>query len=392
VKILFLSHSPNNPNGGASRIYHMLTDGLRKRGHSVTTLHFEDFHPPRSQLPSLLVLRLAMPQWISHQAAKRDLLSFDVIMSSSGMAYPIFKRLQSLKKRPVLINHCHGSPIYDFASNLAEDRMGHCKVSLKYRTVTGPFQLRWFVKGMLWSDLTVVQNIRDLGEAQSNPRCRAALIPAAVHPELLEASKVLHPVSARNPSKILWFGKWEGKKGAYYVPDAFRRVRQQRPDATLTLWGTGKSASELLAKFDPADREAVEVVPHINLSEQIERYKSFSIFLFPSITEGFGLALPEAMSFGLAAVTTQAGFGGDHLEDGTNARVVYPSSPHLARAILGLIEDDELRWRLATAGREIARAFTLERMLTAYEKAFTEAQNYRASEILATSGRTATDL
>jgi hypothetical protein len=53
----------------------MLTDGLRKRGHSVTTLHFEDFHPPRSQLPSLLVLRLAMPQWISHQAAKRDLLS-----------------------------------------------------------------------------------------------------------------------------------------------------------------------------------------------------------------------------------------------------------------------------------------------------------------------------
>jgi glycosyltransferase involved in cell wall biosynthesis len=369
----------------------MLTDALRPRGHSVTTLHFEDFHPPRSRLPSLLVQRLAMPQWISHKAAKLDLLSFDVIMSSSGMAYPISKRLHSLKRRPVFINHCHGSPLYDIASNLAEDSMGHWKVSLQYRTLTAPFQARWFLKGMLWSDLTIVQNIRDLGEAQSDPRRQAVFIPAAVHPELLEASNVLHPLSTRNPSKILWFGKWEGKKGAHYVPAAFRRVRQKRPDSTLSLWGTGKSASELLANFDPADREAIEVVPQISLPEQIEQYKTFSIFLFPSITEGFGLALPEAMSFGLAAVTTHAAFGGDHLEDGTNARVVYPSAPHLARAMLDLIENDERRWRVASAGRELARTFTLDRMVTAYEKAFMEAQNHRSSQT-SVDGRTATDL
>jgi glycosyltransferase involved in cell wall biosynthesis len=390
VKILFLSHSPNNPLGGASRIYHMLTDGLRKRGHSVTTLHFEDLHPPRLKPLRLFVQRLAMPQWLSHKAGKLDSLSFDVIMSSSGMAYPLFKRLYSLKKRPVLINHCHNGNS-GFISNLAEDRMGHTKVSFQYKTVTGPVQVGWFVNGMLWNDLTIVQNMRDLGLAQSDPRRQAVLIPAAVHPELIEASQVLHPLSARNPSKILWFGTWEGKKGAYYVPAAFQRVRQKRPDATLTLWGTGKSAPELLAKFDPADREAIKVVPRISLPEQIELYKTFSIFLFPSLAEGFGLTLPEAMSFGLAAVTTHAGFGADHLQDGTNARVVYPSAPHLARAMLNLIENDELRWRLATAGRDVARTFTLDRMLTAYEQAFTQAQNHRASET-SVNGHIATDL
>lgn len=369
----------------------MLTDSLRKGGHSVTMLHFEDFNPPRLNLPRLLVQRLFMPQWMSNHAAKLDLLSFDVIMSSSGMAYPIFKRLYSLKKRPVFINHCHGSPIYDFASNLAEDRMGHWKVSLQYRTLTGPFQLRWYMNGMRWSDLTVVQNIRDLGEAQNDPRRQVVFIPAAIHPQLLEASAVLDPLAARNPSKILWFGKWEGKKGAHYVPAAFRRVRQKRPDATLSLWGTGLSASELLANFDPADREAIEVVPRISLQEQINLYKTFSIILFPSLTEGFGLALPEAMSFGLAAVTTHAAFGGDHLEDGTNARVVYPSSPHLARAMLDLIENDELRWRVATAGRDLARTFTLDRMVTAYEKAFAEARDFQCSQTSA-NGRSATDL
>jgi hypothetical protein len=187
----------------------MLTDGLRQRGHSVTTLHFEDFHPPRWKVPRLLVQRLAMPQWISHQAAKLDLLSFDVIMSSSGMAYPIFKRLHALKKRPVFVNHCHNG-ISGFISNLAEDRIGHTKVSWPYKIMTGPFEVRWFDQGMLWNDLTIVQNLRDLGEAQDDPRRRALLIPPAIHPELLEASKVLHPLSARNPAKILWFGTWAG--------------------------------------------------------------------------------------------------------------------------------------------------------------------------------------
>jgi glycosyltransferase involved in cell wall biosynthesis len=357
----------------------------------VTTLHFEDFQPPRAKLPRLVVQRLAMPQWISRKAGSLDVESFDVVMSSGGMAYPLFKRLRPLKKRPVYINHFHGSSLYDFVSNIAEDRLGHTRVSWVYKTMTGPIQMRWFVQGMLWSDLTVVQNMRDLGEAQSYPPHRAIIIPPAVHPQLLEASRVLHPLSDRNPAKILWLGTWEGKKGAYYVPDAFRRVRRERPDATLTLWGTGKSASELLAKFDPADREAVEVVPHIGLPEQIEQYKTFSIFLFPSITEGFGLALPEAMSFGLAAVTTQAGFGGDHLEDGTNARVVHPSGPHLARAMLDLIENHELRWRVALAGREIARTFTLDRMVDDYERAFTEARDFRGSQAL-TNGHTPTHL
>jgi glycosyltransferase involved in cell wall biosynthesis len=389
MNILFLSHSPNNPNGGASRLYHFLTDGFRARGHSVTTLHFEDFNPPRSKFPRTIVQRLAMPQWISHKAARLDLPSFDVVMASGGMAYPLFRRLRDVKKRPVYINHSHGSSLYDFVSNMSEDRLGHASVSFPYKIMTGPIQMRWFVQGWLWSDFNVVQNMRDLGEVQSDPRRRVALIPSAVHPDHLAASSVLHPLSARNPSKILWFGTWEGKKGTHYLPAAFREVRQKRPDAKLTLGGTGKSASELLTKFDPADREAIEVLPRISLQEQLDLYNDFSIFLFPSITEGFGLALPEAMSFGLAAVTTNAAFGGDHLEDGTNARVVYHSAPHLARAMLDLIENDELRWRVAMAGREVARTFTVDRMLDGYEKAFIEALNIRSAQTSA-NGRTAT--
>ena len=95
-----------------------------------------------------------------------------------------------------------------------------------------------------------------------------------------------------------------------------------------------------------------------------------SLFLFPSISEGFGLALPEAMAFGVAAITTNMGFGGDWLSDGKDARVVAPSAEHLGQAMIDLMRDPEGREAMAERGRLLAREFTLERMVENYETEF----------------------
>jgi glycosyltransferase involved in cell wall biosynthesis len=87
------------------------------------------------------------------------------------------------------------------------------------------------------------------------------------------------------------------------------------------------------------------------------------------------------MCFGLAAVTTNTGFGGDYLTDGVNAAVIPPSSEHLARAVHTLLQDPARHARLAAAGREAARSFTLARMAAAYERAFTELRPSAAEEI-----------
>ena len=46
LKILAISHMPNDENAGASRIYHLLARGLRERGHTVKLLHYEDLKIP----------------------------------------------------------------------------------------------------------------------------------------------------------------------------------------------------------------------------------------------------------------------------------------------------------------------------------------------------------
>jgi glycosyltransferase involved in cell wall biosynthesis len=372
MQIVLLSHSPDDADGGASRIYHLLADGMRARGHDVRLLHLEDLQPPAHPVARLAVQRLAMPWLLSRAGGRLDLTSTDVVMSSSGMAAPLFRRLRKAgAPRPLLINHLHGLAAADHAANLSEAALGHLTVSLRYRLLTGPSTVRWDTAGVQNGDLTVVQNLRDLAEVRRiAPDSRVRLAPAAIHPELLAASEELTSPAGRPAGRVLWFASWEARKGSAHVPGAFRLLREAHPEATLVLGGTGRSSADLITKFDPRDRDAVTVLPRITRAEHAALLHSCSLFLFPSLSDGFGMALPEAMAFGLAAVTTTTAFGGDHLTDRVNARVVAPTAQHIGRALIELIGNDEQRNALAMRGRELARTFTHARMLDAYEAAF----------------------
>ena len=374
MKILMASHSPDNPNGGASRVFHLLAGGLEDLGHDVTLLHLEDLPVPRQRHARLLAERLAMPQLLSRGAQARDPLGYDVVLSASGMAYPLFKKLRPLANRPLLVNLVHGLYMYDHAAYMSESLLGHWKVSAQYRAVSGPIQVRWDAQGIRWADKTVVQNLRDVSQARE---MRAdwndiVMIPPAIHPELLAASESVADVATRSPATLLWFGTWEARKGAHHLPAAFRAVRAEHPEATLTMGGTGQSQQQLRGLFAPEDRESVTVLPRLSVAEQIAIFNTSSIFLFPSLSEGFGLALAEAMCFGLAAVTTSTAFGGDFLHDGESARVVHPSSAHLSRAVIELLDDPDRRVAIAQRGREIARSFTVARSAGGYERLFLE--------------------
>ena len=219
----------------------------------------------------------------------------------------------------------------------------------------------------------IAQNLRDL--AWLRPRLSTSaqweLIPPSVLPKLLDASFEARPIAERNPAEMLFFASWNARKGSYYVPRAFRLIREQLPNMRLTIWGGGKEVGSVLSEFEDRDRANVTIVPGvITPAEQIERFGDFSIFLFPSLSEGFGLALLEACCFGLAPVTTSVGFGGDSLTDGESARVVFPSTEHIVRAAIDLATSDVKRNAIAAAAQSIARKYTVDTMVDRYEECF----------------------
>lgn len=371
LRILLLSHVPDNRNGGASRIYHMLASRLRQRGHHVELRHQEDMGLPASQLGRKLAVRFALPRFVSRHGESSSPHDFDIIMSSNGMGAPLYRRLRRNRRRPALVNHLHGVGAYNYLANMAEHELGHWRASLAYRVVTGPFQVRWDNEGARAADMTIAQNLRDLSWARPllPPGGDAICIPAAVYPDVAAAIDAT-PARESEPGRILWFGTWEARKGAAYVPGAFRLIRQRQPAARLALAGAGRPKNELLACFEPEDRNSVDDLGFLDATRQVEELRRASVFLFPSLSEGYGLALLEALRAGVAAVTTSTGFGGDHLTDGESARIVFPSTEHIARAVCDILGNDELRGRLERNGQALARRFTLDRMGEAYEEAF----------------------
>jgi len=93
-----------------------------------------------------------------------------------------------------------------------------------------------------------------------------------------------------------------------------------------------------------------------------ELYSTADIFVFPSLLEGFGMALVEAASFGMPIVTTNAGAIPYLIKDGVNGLLVPPGDvKSLAGAIEHLAASPDLRAKFGEANRKLAEEFQWER-------------------------------
>ncbi|HVF29352.1 MAG TPA: glycosyltransferase [Pyrinomonadaceae bacterium] len=82
---------------------------------------------------------------------------------------------------------------------------------------------------------------------------------------------------------------------------------------------------------------------------------SCDVFVFPSLFEGLGIALAEAMAAGCACVVSDIKPFDEFLTNGGNAVIVPPANPEeLSKAIVELLRDDEKRRKLGAAARETA--------------------------------------
>jgi glycosyltransferase involved in cell wall biosynthesis len=105
------------------------------------------------------------------------------------------------------------------------------------------------------------------------------------------------------------------------------------------------------------------------------------LFVFPSLLEGLGGALIEAMALGLPIVASDLPAVREVVEEGANALLVPPGSPgRLADAMRALIDDPERMVAFGARGREIfEERFTIERsveqMVGLYERVIAEGRH-----------------
>jgi len=162
-------------------------------------------------------------------------------------------------------------------------------------------------------------------------------------------------------------------KGHKYLIEAMKSVLLTYPDTQLLIAGEGRMEAKLKRLTeDLGIKESVFFVP--NTLDTKEILCAIDIFVLPSLKEGLGLALMEAMSMGLAVVGSDVGGIKTLIKDGDNGFLVNPGdSDGIAQAIINLISDPSRAFGLGVKARKyISEGFSQEKMVLETEKTYLE--------------------
>jgi glycosyltransferase involved in cell wall biosynthesis len=163
----------------------------------------------------------------------------------------------------------------------------------------------------------------------------------------------------RREKVILNVGAIQKRKNIARLVEAFEGVA---PEWHLVLAGSqGYGAEEAMERIErsPA-RERIRVTGYVPAAELAGWYARASVFAFPSLDEGFGMPVLEAMAAGVPVVTSNRSALPEVAGDA--AMLVNPEDTDaLRQALVDLTGSPDLAGELAGRGRTRARMFTWEK-------------------------------
>jgi glycosyltransferase involved in cell wall biosynthesis len=318
MKILLTIHHRLDINSGAPGTVLKLGQIYQQQGHEVYYLSHDNL--PKGLSGKLFPFFAAIS---IHQLNKK--YQFDVIDASTGDAWiwgTFIRRFAANK--PLLVTRSHGLEHSVHLSEVEESKRGNLHLSWKYPFYHGGFLLWEVANSLRCADLVFLLNKQDLqyaNEVLGVPIERLYITPNGIPDEFLNLPFESLPTSD-SLIKIACIGSYINRKGIQYSVPALNRILDRNPNVSVSFLGTICPEEIVYNDFKPSVRSQVHVLPNFLHSTLPNLLKGFSIKLFTPICEGFGKALIEAMSCGLAPVTTKAEGPLDIVRDGYDALLV----------------------------------------------------------------------
>lgn len=172
----------------------------------------------------------------------------------------------------------------------------------------------------------------------------------------------------RRPFKVLMVGTDALRKGAYYLLRAWQKLRLK--DAELIIrCGVTENAMPLL------DQPGVKHIAGVSRAELVRLYQDATIFCFPSVDDGFGLVVLEAMAAGLPVIISEHVGAKDLVKEGIEGFVVpIRNIDRLCEKIEYFYENPDAVMEMGGNARKLAEQYDWSRygdaMLNAYRGSF----------------------
>lgn len=197
-------------------------------------------------------------------------------------------------------------------------------------------------------------DLRDYRNTLPKKPKRLARIPNAVPP-------MTGGLADLDAKVVVAVGRMTRIKGFHRLIAAWQTVAESHPDWTLRIYGAG-----------PQEENLAQQVAELGLQGKVElpgptsdvgaALEQASIFVLSSRHEGFPMTILEAMAKGMAIVSFNSPHGPkEMITDEVDGLLVKPrTNANLAAAIIRVIEDGELRRRLAANALDTARTYDVD--------------------------------
>jgi glycosyltransferase involved in cell wall biosynthesis len=165
-------------------------------------------------------------------------------------------------------------------------------------------------------------------------------------------------------------------KGVTYLVRAMANIAEKYPKSILVLVGKGdeKGEEEIKLKEQVGNLGLRDKVHFLGWRSDVDKIMGcFDIFVLPSLNEGMGRVLVEAMAAGLPIVASRVGGIPDLVKNGQNGLLLPPEDAiALEKAISSLLEDKKKRKRMGQAGTKMCRHYSTGAMVEQIDDLYIE--------------------
>lgn len=177
--------------------------------------------------------------------------------------------------------------------------------------------------------------------------------------------------SSLQNSKVMMVSRHSYEKGVDRMLSIWAKINAKYPNWTLEIYGDGDlvNSHKIVAKKLYIESSVSFFKPIINIEE---KYVEASIFVLTSRSEGFGIVLVEAMSFGIPVVAYDCPIGPRSIISNTkNGFLIKDGNEQdFVNKMTELIENFELRKQIGTTATEVVLQYNLVTIMDKWEELF----------------------
>lgn len=188
-----------------------------------------------------------------------------------------------------------------------------------------------------------------------------------------EIANICSKYSIKQPF-ILFLGNVEPRKNLPRLISAFKRLKQEGKIEHQLVVGGSRSwhYPELAESYENSGiMDDIKFIDYVDENDIFALYQASDLFVFPSLYEGFGLPILEAMASGVPVITSNVS---SMPEVGKDA--VYYVNPYseeeIAKAIYFVLNDRNTLGELRRRGLERVRQFSWQRTAQETQQVFEE--------------------